>query len=344
MSDSILVTKNKNIVTGTENLHRVNPASGYIAGLKSPKSRLVMRSYLNKVAESFGVQAPEGEDAYRYMPWENLDRYELLAFIESLRNAELSPDTVRVYLSAVKGVMREAKLQGRIDADHLERIRDIKGGRGERLSKGRRLLPEEIKPLLEACFDGSVKGARDAALISLLLENGLRRSEVVALEMKNLTRNRNEIRVIGKGDKERKAFLPALTVKLLGDWIDGYRGHDKGKIFLRIRKNDDIEFKSRRKNKRTGRYELVDGGLTSQAVLHILERRAAIAGIDRFSPHDLRRTLATTLFEQKVDALTIQRIMGHANLETTERYDMRGEDTVKSVQTDFSYEIHNSSR
>lgn len=321
----------------TGNRNAVDPATGYLMSLKSAKSRLVMKSYLNKVAESYGVLAPNEIAPYSLMNWARIDRYDLMAFLESLRQIERSPNTVRVYLSAIKGVMMEAWVQGVIDAEHLERIKTVKGGRGERLSKGRRLTPGEIKPLIDACEDGSVKGARDAAMVAVLLECGLRRSEIVSIDMKQLNTGRNEIRITGKGDKERKAYLPALSQRLLKEWIEGYRGTGPGKLFLRIRKNDDIEFERAVKNKKTGNYKIVPGGLTSQAVLHILEQRAAIAGVERFSPHDLRRTLATTLFENDVDALTVQRIMGHTNLSTTERYDMRGEESVKKVQTGFGY-------
>jgi site-specific recombinase XerD len=323
--------------TGTGSRNAVDPATGYIMSLKSPRSRLVMTSYLNKIAESFGVTAPNKKHAHRFMNWAQIDRYQLLAFIESLRQQDRSPDTVRVYLSAIKGVMTEAWVQGVIDAEHLERIKLVKGGRGERLSKGRRLTPDEIKPLIQSCMDGTVKGARDAAMTTILLECGLRRSEIVSIEMKHINAAGDTIRVTGKGDKERKAYLPELSRKLLKEWVQDYRGTEPGKLFLRIRKNDDIEFERTVKNKKTGLYETVPGGLTSQAVLHILEQRTGVAGIDRFSPHDLRRTLATSLFERDVDALTVQKIMGHTNLSTTERYDLRGEESVRKVQSNFGY-------
>lgn len=326
---------------GTGNAQAVDPATGYLMSLKSHRSRLTMYSFLNKAAAFFAnmdVVVKAGlshRDKMVTLPWHLIDRYEFMAFIESMRNDGRSPNTVSTYVAAVKGVFKEARTQGLIDQDHYFRVKGVTQGRGTRSAKGRRLMPSEIEPLIKSCDTETVKGSRDAAMIAILLECGLRRSELVGLDISSL--KGSTLKVLGKGDKERIAHLPPLSRKLLSIWINDYRGTEEGKIFLRVRTNDDIEFQRTAKIRGTGMYQKLPGGLSTQAVTFILESRATLAGVDKFSPHDLRRTLATTLFEHDVDTITIQKIMGHSDLATTERYDMRGDTNVKTVQYSFSY-------
>lgn len=71
--------------------------------------------------------------------------------------------------------------------------------------------------------------------------------------------------------------------------------------------------------------------MTDQAVMYALRRRAEDAGVDPFSPHDLRRTCASELWSAGVDGVTIQRVLGHASIATTSRYDRRGERAARDA-------------
>lgn len=293
------------------------PSESYLNSLHSSKSREVMRSYLNRVAQLFGYRSHQDAD------WSKLVRDDVSAVMDYLAKEGRSPNTVRVYLAAIKGVVKEAWSKGLVSAEQLERVRSVKPPKGVRLPKGRRLQDSEVAALLKACEKGGgVRGARDAALLSILVGCGLRRSEVVAIKLSDMDLGAGEIRVLGKGDKERLAHLPGLVVEKINGWLE-YRGEHEGYLFNRVWKNDGVS----------------DYGLTDRAVLFILERRAQEAKIKPCRPHDLRRTFATKLFEQKVDALTIQKMMGHANLETTQKYDKRGDDEAKRVANSFEFGV-----
>ncbi|WP_052501625.1 tyrosine-type recombinase/integrase [Thiomicrospira microaerophila] len=302
-----------NLVFAHDKSH--GPSVGYLLALRSKTSRRVMGSYLNRVAQMFGYA--NHLDAH----WHKMGRDEVQLVMDKLLDNHRSPNTARVYLSAIKGVMREAWIQKRIDAEQYERIKLVKAHRGQRLPKGRRLLDEEVKALLCACDLKTVRGARDAALLGILAECGLRRAEVVSIQLKDVNLKTKTIRLIGKGNKERQVFVPPLSIKHIQTWLS-FRGEEPGYLFNRVWKGDTIS----------------EHGLSDQAVLFLLKEKVGQACIDSCAPHDLRRTFATKLFELNVDPLTVQKAMGHASLTTTQRYDRRNDDEVARVAEAFSYD------
>jgi integrase len=95
---------------------------------------------------------------------------------------------------------------------------------------------------------------------------------------------------------------------LLERWL-ALRGPAAGPLFSRIRKGGT----------------LVPGRMDESSVLWILQQRARQSGVEHFSPHDLRRTYISNLLDAGADIATVQRLVGHANIATTQRYDRRGE-------------------
>lgn len=111
----------KSLIRTTEtNPVNYHPAKAYLLSLKSLRSRKTIKSVLNKISESFGCYS-NIEDPCFVFNWNSLDRIPVLAFLDALRQ-QSSHNTVKLYLSAIKGVMREAWALGMIDAEHLERI------------------------------------------------------------------------------------------------------------------------------------------------------------------------------------------------------------------------------
>jgi site-specific recombinase XerD len=173
----------------------------------------------------------------------------------------------------------------------------------------------EIANLVDSCVrDESPAGARDAAIIGCLYIGGLRRAEAAKARFADLDRAEHVLRVIGKGNKERKVFLDTGTSAALDDWLT-YRGSDNGSLFVRVLKG--------------GR--LVHRGLTDQAIYDIVQRRWKQAGIPPVSPHDFRKTFISTLLSKGVDVFTVQRMAGHANPQTTSRYDLRPEEEARAA-------------
>ena len=285
-----------------------NPVDIYLAG-KSPHTQRMTRSHMNRVAKLFGY--PD----YLSAPWGSLRYQHVQQLVGYLTTAGFAPNTINAVIAAVRGVAVAAFNMYQLDADDLTRIKGVRMVRGSRLPAGRVVPMGEISNLVGTCVrDKSPAGARDAAIIGFLYIGGLRRAEVAKARREQLSLKDRTLRIIGKGNKERKAFLDAGTVAALEDWLT-VRGSLDGPLFLRILKNG----------------KLVHTGLTDQAIYDVVRRRWKQAGIPPVSPHDFRRTFISTLLSQGVDVFTVQRMAGHANPQTTGRYDLRPEEEARAA-------------
>lgn len=140
--------------------------------------------------------------------------------------------TVNTYLAALKGVAKEAWMLRLMDVESFQHIRAVCNLRGSRLPRGRALPEEEIRALFAVCdADKSSLGPRDAAMLGVLLDCGLRRSEVVGLSLCDVVSHDRALKVLGKGNKDRLAYMPTGTWQRLQLWIDHVRGEMPGPLF-----------------------------------------------------------------------------------------------------------------
>ena len=276
-----------------------NPAVVYLAGL-APGSRRTMRQGLGVMAGLLGFDDPFA------CPWP-LIRYEHAAAIRSFLMQRYAPATANKMLSALRGVLKAAHRLGQISGEDYARARDLDPVSGERpeAASGRALSMAEIGALIGAC-PATRKGRRDAALIAVAYGCGLRRAEIAGLNREDFKADVLTIR--GKRNKTRTVPLAPGALAALEDWLS-VRGDHPGPLFVRMRKGD----------------RMTDFHLTTQAVYHIQGRRGLEAAVAPFTPHDLRRTFAGDLLDAGVDIVTVQKLMGHAGVNTTARYDRRGE-------------------
>jgi integrase len=267
----------------------------------APSSRRTLGADLTRIARLVHPAA----DALSF-PWAAL-RYQHTAAIRAELATRVAPATANRMLSALRGVLGEAWRLGLIDAEALRRAVDLRPVRGSRLARGRALGRAEVAALLAACAaDPTPAGARDGALIAIGYACGLRRAELVGLTTADV--RGDELRIRGKGNRERVGYLTPDAGRRLAAWLR-LRGEEPGPLFVPVRRGGHL-----------GR-----GGLTAGTVLTILARRARQAGVADLSPHDLRRTMITTLLERGVDLHTVAQLAGHASIQTTVRYDRRGE-------------------
>jgi site-specific recombinase XerC len=284
-----------------------DPAQVYLAGL-SVNSRRAMVGKLQNVAAILGYSD------LRAIRWSDM-RYEHVTAIRTRIAETKSPATVNATISALRGVARESWRLGLISTEDRMRIEAVNGLKGSRLPSGRALALGEINALFDVCaLDPSPAGARDAAILALLLGAGLRRAECAALLVEDYDSQAQSVKVVGKGNKERMCYLEAGADQAVRDWLM-IRGSWSGPLLCSVRKDGRIEHK----------------GVTAQAIYKTLTKRGKNARISHFSPHDLRRTFASVLIEASGDLSTVQKLMGHANVETTVGYDRRGELTKKRV-------------
>ena len=264
-----------------------------------------MDAALRRIAE---LLAGGAVDATSF-PWWRL-RYEHTQWVRSELSARYSPAYSNKILAALRGVLREAWRLGLLSRDDYERARDLPQVRGRALPRGRALTGEELERLLSASIAGGAAGGlRDAALVALLYGAGLRRSELVALDLSDLSLPRGEVVVRrGKGQKDRRVYISADVAEVLGRWVK-VRGDEAGALFCRVLRGGHV----RRVR------------LSAQTVYDVLRRRGDEAGLRPIAPHDLRRTTVTELLRGGADLGVVQRILGHESVATTLRYDQRGE-------------------
>jgi integrase len=158
-------------------------------------------------------------------------------------------------------------------------------------------------------------------LIGILRGAGLRRAEVVKLEVRDFQPEAGALEVRGgKGGKDRTVYLPSEAISYLENWL-AIRGRKPGALLCPIRKGGQIEIRH----------------MTPQAVLLIVQKRAAEAGVESFSPHDFRRTFCSDLLDAGVDIVTVQKLAGHASPVTTAKYDRRGEEVKRRAVQRLSF-------
>jgi site-specific recombinase XerD len=225
-----------------------------------------------------------------------------------------SPATAKKMMCALKRVLREARKLELMDAQSYAIAVDLPSIKSSKKLRGRALSHQEITALMDACqSDPTPQGVRDAALIAILRGAGLRRAEVVKLELKDFNARTSAVEVRGgKGDKDRTVYLPDEAIAVVEDWLT-LRGRRPGALLCPIRKGGEISYRK----------------MTPQAVLLILQKRAQEAGVDSFSPHDFRRTFCSDLLDAGVDIVTVQKLAGHASPVTTSKYDRRGEEVKR---------------
>jgi len=161
-----------------------------------------------------------------------------------------------------------------------------------------------------------------------MYSSGLRRAEVVKLDLEDLDLTHSELHVIGKRNKERKAFLAQGAIRAIQKWIE-LRGTEPGPLFYSVNKGGNIV--RYRRNRLLGdlkQSELsskhIVARLSDQTIYHLIDRRAMQAGlIKKTTPHDMRRTFVSDLLDVGVDLATVSRMAGHEDTNTTKRYDRR---------------------
>ncbi len=284
-----------------------NPAVVYLAGLSTKDSRRTMQSALNTIAELL-----TGKPDALTCRWGALRIQHTMAIRGRLIDL-YKPATVNKFLSALRGVLKSAWLLGEMTAEEYQKAITIPSVKNTTLPAGRELDMAELTALMSVCrADQSSTGVRDAAILAILYSAGLRRAEIVGLNLADYSIREERLIVRGKGGKERLAWLNRGAASAIEDWL-AIRGDDAGPLFLPINKS--------------GR--LMERRLTTQAVYHILKKRGEEAAIESFSPHDFRRTFVSNLLDAGADISTVSKMAGHSNVQTTARYDRRPEDAKR---------------
>lgn len=286
-----------------------NPAAVYLTSLGTETSRYTMYQALRTAAS---LLSPSHTDIFTF-PWHQL-RFEHTNALRTLLAQRYTPTTANKILTAVRGVLKAARRLRLMNADDYHEAADIPSVRGQTNPAGRYVTRGELAAMLNACNDRTPAGVRDAAIVALLYACGLRRAELVALTMNDYDRETETLRVHGKGNKWRTVPITASAAPALHAWLT-LRGDATGPLFCPVRKGGTVILRR----------------MTTQAVYNMLQRRAKMARVKPFSPHDLRRSFVSDLLDAGIEITAVQRLAGHAQPTTTSRYDRRPDTLIRKA-------------
>jgi integrase/recombinase XerD len=255
-------------------------------------------------------RAPKTVEAYRrdlaalgawlHGPIGSVRTEQLEQYLAELRAAGRSPATIARRVAAIRSFFRHQSLLG-VRADNPAAELDLPR---RRRTLPRTLSPGEAERLVEAASGTTPRALRDRALVELLYGAGLRVSEAVGLDKGGVDLEARLVRCIGKGSKERVVPIGRQAVQALRRYLS------RGRPFLDTRHRPELFLNAK------------GGGLTRAGAFLILRRLAEKAGLEpeRVHPHLLRHSFATHLLEGGADLRSVQEMLGHADLATTELY------------------------
>jgi integrase/recombinase XerD len=225
---------------------------------------------------------------------------ELAGYLAQLRADGLAATTIARRVAALRSFYRHQVLLGARPDNPAAELD---------LPRRRRALPKTLSPgeaerLIEAAAGTTPRLLRDRALVELLYGAGLRVSEAVGLERASVDLENRLVRCLGKGSKERVVPIGREAADALRRYLA------RGRPYLDKRHRPELFLNAR------------GGGLTRAGAFLILRRLAASAGLEpgRVHPHLLRHSFATHLLEGGADLRSVQEMLGHADLATTELY------------------------
>ena len=259
------------------------------------------------------LNRPEAE-----IPASDIDLLAVRSYLAHLRARGLSKSSSGRHLSALRAFFRFLGREGRSEANPARAVATPRADR----ALPRTLSVSEAAAVVEAGKDGETDlTARDRALLELLYATGLRVSELVALDLPDVDLASRQLRTLGKGRKERIVPFGEKAAAALREYLrerpGGRGGGEPG-----VSRSRGGRRPSRRASDADALFRNSRGGrLTDRSVRRILDRALRVAGVTRHaSPHALRHSFATHLLAAGADLRTIQELLGHASLSTTQKY------------------------
>jgi site-specific recombinase XerD len=233
---------------------------------------------------------------------------------------ELQKTTQNYHLIALRSFLKFCSKRNisAIAADKVELARTVR-------KQVTFLNEEELERMFDQPKLDTLPGMRDRAILELLFSSGLRVSELVGLDRDHINLKRREFMVRGKGQKDRPIFISTDAA----EWIERYlkdRKDTAKPLFVRYSGTKKVDL--------TGNYHR----LTARSVQRLVARYALLAGITKHvSPHTLRHSFATDLLMNGADLRSVQAMLGHSNISTTQIYTHVTDPHLKSIHERFHH-------
>ncbi len=257
----------------------------------------VEANYSKNTINSYENDLNKFEEYYKSKDLLKITSKDIEKYIQTL--SDLAPTTVSHNISSLKTFYSYFLKQGRISNNPTDGIKSPKLG----IHLPTYLTIDEVNKLLDIEVTDAFS-SRNKAILELMYATGLRISEVISLEFKNVDYDECIIRVMGKGSKERIVPVNDYAIKYLKEYIDNYRPE-----LVKNEINNYIFLNNH------GRM------LTRQGIFKMIKNYAALKNIKKtIGPHTLRHTFATHLLENGADLRVIQELLGHSDISTTQIY------------------------
>ena len=269
--------------------------SAVLNSLRSPGSR---RAYEFALNEFIGWYCSEPRLAF--------NRIVVLRYRLTLEGRGLAASTINQRLAAVRRLAFEAAECGLLSPELAAGIARVKGVKQLGRRSGNWLSPDQCSGLLKTINGNDLRAKRDHAMISTLIGCGLRRSELVSLELADVQIRQQHwaiVDLVGKGGHIRTVPMPQWVKEAVDRWTS-VAGIVKGRVFRAI--------------SRTGK--VWGSGISQNVVWHVVSKACLRSGLEHIAPHDLRRTCAKLCHSTGGELEQIQFLLGHVSVQTTERY------------------------
>jgi integrase/recombinase XerC len=297
------------ITAGAPNRVRLLSEFSAHLGAQRGLSAHTNRAYVSDVDQLLGYASRHGRTTL-----ESIDLGTLRGWLASMATSHRSRATLARRGAAVRTFFAWATRTHRVPVDPALRLATARTA--SPLPTVLRVEP--VTQLLDLARDRALEGdavaIRDWALLELLYATGVRVGEVCGADLRDLDVHERTLRVVGKGDKERVVPFGKPAATALSAWLE------RGRPQLAQPTSPDAVFLGLR-----------GGRLDQRQARTVVHQAAALAGVDDVAPHALRHTAATHLLEGGSDLRSVQELLGHASLATTQRYTHVSADRLRSA-------------
>ena len=218
----------------------------------------------------------------------------------------LSSSTVNLCMTAIRRLAVEAADNGLMQSELTSGIGRVKGIKREGVRTGNWLTVRQAETLINTPDTTTLKGRRDRALLAVMIGCGLRREETALLSVEHIQQRDARWVIVdmrGKGGRVRSVPMPSWTKAAIDEWMVA-AGFTSGRVFRPVNKGDNLAGES----------------MTAQSIFETVKKYATEIGVGNIAPHDLRRTFAKLAHKGRAALEQIQLSLGHASIQTTERY------------------------
>lgn len=248
---------------------------------------------------------------YQHVPIEKTNRAHIMSYLIDLKNKGRATSTISRNLASIRSFYQFLMRDHFIQKDPSQNLESPKIDK--RLPKV--LTVKQVEQLLQMPNISTLTGVRDKAMLELLYATGIRVSELVSLNIEDLNLNMGFVKCFGKGSKERIVPIGSLAIESIQHYVD------RSRKMLQKKPTENALFLNHHGKR-----------LSRQGFWKIIKKYAKLASIEvEITPHTLRHSFATHLLENGADLRSVQEMLGHADISTTQIYTHLTKSRLKEV-------------